>query len=261
MRCPQSPRLEGHIPVPWRCQPPGPGKMPWTGRAAGTAWPSGCPMQRAWRPRSGWAAGRRVGRGVGGAPWSAGTRARVWEQAGPPGQRSLEHRWWPRRPPAHAAAGSAFCPAPRSSGEPLAAEGHSSARRKPAPGAAVTASAGRPASIRPAALCLWVSQPVSALGDSAGRLPRAVLPAPDSLPLPGRGTHRSTRRLLPSANRGGVSPGRPDEGERGGRAGCRRESKVAQRERGTVRRGSPAAWLLKPWGGEETAYARGDPRV
>lgn len=119
--------------------------------------------------------------------------------------------------------------------------------------------AGRPASIRPAALCLRVSQPVSALGDSASRLPRAVLPAPDSLPLPGRGTRRSTRRLLPSANRGGVSPGRPDEGERGGRAGCRRESKAAQRERGTVHRGSPAAWLLKPWGGEERAYAQGDP--
>lgn len=34
-------------------------------------------------------------------------------------------------------------------GEPLAAEGHSLARRKPAPGAAVTASAGRPASIHP----------------------------------------------------------------------------------------------------------------
>lgn len=61
-------------------------------------------------------AGRRMGHRVGGMPWTVGMLARVWEQAGPPGQRSLEHRWWPRRPPAHAAAGSTFCPVPRPSG-------------------------------------------------------------------------------------------------------------------------------------------------
>lgn len=62
MRSPQSPRLEGHIPMPWRCQPPGSGKMPWTGRAAGTAWPSGCPMEAEERVGGGEARGAQGGR-------------------------------------------------------------------------------------------------------------------------------------------------------------------------------------------------------
>ena len=166
---------------------------------------------------------------------AAGTLARVWEQAWRP---------WSVVPGAPLAARETSCPChcwvsalpcAGAVGEPLAAERHSMAGRKPAPGAAVAASAGRPASIRPAALCLRVSQPVSALGESASRLPHAALPVPDSLLLPGRSTRCSTRRPLPSTSRGGVSPGWPDEGERvggrGGWAGCRQESKVAGEER------------------------------
>lgn len=145
VRSPWSPCPKGRSLVPQRCQPPRAGEgavdrlrsqySPAVGllRARGR----GC-----WRPRSGWAAGRCVGHGVGGcgagSQWgggcggqaesssdlrlrswrwgqlmgtAAGTPVHVWEQARCPWSTVPEVQLAARRPPAHVTAGLAHCPA------------------------------------------------------------------------------------------------------------------------------------------------------